>query len=291
MTGNELVSSAEIDVNKNVRSGDTVSTVRPVAVPKRRRFLWKVVGFSQCSKTCGGGTQTPIIKCVRESPQRVFNPKRCAHLKQPMLNESQMRCNNQPCPAYWKLSEWTECRCGEFNEEEYKSREVKCVQELMSGIVIQVKHGACIDDEPPTREKCGCNTKPGRRQRPTIINRAHNDMSIGQGRGGKNRQKTQEVKKHGTWIATAWSKECSSVCGMGVQYRSIFCERNTSPNSERCDLRMTPDTTRECSSNEKCAYGEWFMGPWSKVSQCLVISFLSTLFNPRTISVPEIVSI
>lgn len=270
VSGNELASSGEVEVNKNIKSGD-ISTVRPVAVPKRRRFLWKVVGFSQCSKSCGGGTQSPIIKCVRESPQRIFNPKRCAHLKQPVLNESQMRCNNQPCPAYWKLSEWTTCRCGEFNEEEYKSREVKCVQELMSGIVIQVKHGACIDDEPPTREKCNCESKPptGKRQRPTIINRAHNDM--GGARGGKNRQKVQEAKKHGSWITAPWSKECSSVCGMGVQYRSIFCERNTSPNSERCDLRLTPDTTRECSSNEKCSYGEWFMGPWSKVGHILVL--------------------
>lgn len=255
---NELGASAEVD-----RRSSEITTSRPVAVPKRRRFLWKIVGFSQCSKTCGGGTQTPIIKCVRESPQRIFNPKRCAHLKQPVLNESQMRCNNHPCPAYWKLSEWTDCRCGAYNEEEYKSREVKCVQELMSGIVIQVKHGACIDDEPPTRHKCECPVK-GKRQRPTIINRAHNDGSAVS--GGRNRKnKVQEVRKHGTWIMTPWSKECSSVCGMGVQYRSIFCERNTSPNSERCDLRQTPDTTRECSSNEKCAYGEWFVGPWSKV--------------------------
>uniref|UniRef100_A0A336LKH9 CSON007946 protein n=1 Tax=Culicoides sonorensis TaxID=179676 RepID=A0A336LKH9_CULSO len=268
---NEL-SSSEIDStnikHKNVKSGD-ISTQRSISVPKRRRFLWKVVGFSQCSKTCGGGTQTPIIKCVRESPQRIFNPKRCAHLKQPVLNENQMRCNNQPCPAYWKLSEWTDCRCGEFNEEEYKSREVKCVQELMSGIVIQVKHGACIDDEPPARQKCECNTSPkNRRQRPSIINRAHNDENNNkiQGRPGRNRQKIHEVRKHGSWLTAPWSKDCSSVCGMGVQYRSIFCERNTSPNAERCDLRLTPDTTRECSSNEKCAFGEWFVGPWSKCS-------------------------
>lgn len=177
------------------------------------------------------------------------------------MNENQLKCNTQPCPAYWKLSDWTDCRCGEHNEEEFRSREVKCVQELMSGIVIQVKHAACIDDEPSTREKCECGKTKVRRPS-SIVNRAHGDGTQGKGRV---RPKIQEARKHGTWLTAMWSEECSAVCGMGVQYRSIFCDRSASPNSERCDLRITPDSTRECSSNEKCAYGEWFAGPWSKV--------------------------
>jgi hypothetical protein len=31
---------------------------------------------------------------------------------------------------------------------------------------------------------------------------------------------------------------------------------------ERCDLRLTPNTYRECTSESRCI-GEWFIGPWS----------------------------
>lgn len=47
-----------------------------------------------------------------------------------------------------------------------------------------------------------------------------------------------------------------------MQYRTIFCDRSA-PNIDRCDLRLTPDTTRQCTSNAKCGIGDWFVGPWS----------------------------
>lgn len=45
-------------------------------------------------------------------------------------------------------------------------------------------------------------------------------------------------------------------------YRSIFCDR--SPKSERCDIRLTPDTSRSCTETTKCNAGDWFIGPWSE---------------------------
>lgn len=47
-------------------------------------------------------------------------------------------------------------------------------------------------------------------------------------------------------------------CGIGQQFRTIFCER-AHPNNERCDLRQTPNTYRECEINSDCM-GEWFIG-------------------------------
>lgn len=187
---------------QGLRAADA-ATNRPIN--RRRRFMWKVVGFTPCSKTCGGGTQSPIIKCIRENPMRVFNPKRCAHLKQPILNENQMKCNTQPCPAYWKLSEWTDCKCGDFNEEEWRSREVKCVQELVSGIVIQVNHAACAEDEPKEREKCNCQKKV--RKPDAIMNSKPNSSSDSAIIRNKNRKKVEEARKHGTWLMTQWSEE------------------------------------------------------------------------------------
>lgn len=115
-TSEEDYYSSNEDISTNYRhtlkSADSATT-RPQI--RRRKFMWKIMGFTSCSKPCGGGTQTPIIKCVRENPTRMFNPKRCAHLKQPELHENMMKCNTQPCPAYWKILDWSECQCSTEN--------------------------------------------------------------------------------------------------------------------------------------------------------------------------------
>lgn len=45
---------------------------------------------------------------------------------------------------------------------------------------------------------------------------------------------------------------------MGQQFRTVFCDR-TPPNNERCDMRQTPSTYRECEMPDDCV-GEWFIG-------------------------------
>jgi len=263
--------------------------------------LWKVIGFSPCSKSCGGGSQAPIVRCVREAPTRFFSPKRCAHLKQPTLNENLMRCNTQPCPAYWKLADWSECSCGNYNEEVFQQREAKCVQELGTGMVIQVNNAACMDDMPATRQKCECmkqmktpqlevykHKNPNNHHHHHQSNGVpHSDMSAvrhnihGIGRHHQNNQIAatgviysnsthnkraySDNKRTGTWLTSEWNEACSSSCGSGVQLRTIFCDRSP-PNSERCDLRFTPDTARQCSSEKRCTSGDWFVGPWSHCS-------------------------
>ncbi|XP_053663428.1 thrombospondin type-1 domain-containing protein 4 [Anopheles marshallii] len=312
--GNEISEKSNLRVPKQrlVSSANNSSTGR--VGQRKRKYLWKVIGFSACSKSCGGGIQQPIIKCVRESPTRVFSAKRCAHLQQPVLNENLLRCNTQPCPAYWKLGEWEQCNCEEkYDEEVFRTREVKCVQELLSGIVIQVNNGACMEELPPSTERCECSrvVKPTAartekpRYKPTESQHQHehrghrgqhqhqhhdhhnggshshtqNDMENGpMSNGGfvvpHSRQRTDinhinyraESKKTGVWLTANWSTRCSTTCGIGMQTRSIFCDRSSSVNSERCDLRMMPETSRECTSNRACEFGEWFAGPWTLCS-------------------------
>ena len=60
------------------------------------------------------------------------------------------------------------------------------------------------------------------------------------------------------------SEQCSSECGTGQQFRSVFCDRQP-PNIERCDIRLTPNTFRECTSDARCQ-GDWFVGTWSLCS-------------------------
>ena len=175
-----------------------------------------------------------------------------------------MKCNAQPCPAFWKVSEWSDCKCGSFDELENQTREVKCVQELISGVVIQVNAGAC-SGRPETSLRCECLSfdktsmlEVYKQQKKPIKHR----KSVKVDDKIKN---IQDIKQMGTWLTSDWSEQCSTECGVGSQLRTIFCDRNAQ-NPDRCDLKATPESTRECTSSAKCAVGDWFIGPWSIVS-------------------------
>lgn len=264
-----------------MKSLKTSSTSTNEAIPhlqsngkiRRRKFSWKVVKFAACSKTCGGGIQAPIIKCVREGSTKISPPKKCVNLNKPVVNENQLRCNTKPCPAYWKTSDWSECVCTEEDKASIQTREVRCVQELTNDRVIQVHEGACVADTPTIDQPCDCpkGVKDDYQEPPsTTPNRPFSivrNPRVNQGHNGTNggvvhHQRRLKKDQKGSWLTSEWMTQCSTECGTGVQYRSIFCDRSP-PNTDRCDQRFTPDTSRQCTSENKCMVGDWFTGPWS----------------------------
>lgn len=205
----DYFSSAEDNLPLNYKLKAANAQLNNTTGRKKRKFAWKVVGFTPCSKSCGGGSQQPVIRCVKGEPIRAYAPKRCAHMKKPSVNENLMKCNSQPCPAFWKLGDWTGCRCGEFDEKTNQTREVKCVQELISGVVIQVNSGACIDDRPVTSAQCEC-VRPTRvakieshkqSRQPSII---HSNTQSDQKTANKHRTKPPKNKKSGSWLLSEW---------------------------------------------------------------------------------------
>lgn len=251
--------STEANLSKEKNSSGQSSGER-----RKHRYGWKVVKYSSCSKSCGGGILTPIIRCVREGTNKFYNHKRCAHTNKPTLSDNALRCNSQPCPAFWKIDEWTACNCGLPNEHKDQTREVKCVQEVGNGIVMQVIEAACLEEKPPSKQECVCPRVHNRR-----IHHSHHKgvfrapvTLIGNSTIGK-RVHLAENKKAGVWLTSEWNGKCSTICGDGVESRSIFCDRSH-PNTDRCDFRQTPDISRQCRETSGCEAGEWFSGPWSE---------------------------
>lgn len=166
----ETVAPTTDSINRHsLKSGlesTAVSTVAPnighANHKHNPKYMWKVVGFSPCNKSCGGGIQSPLIRCVREhaSPSKVkyFVNKRCMHQPKPVLNENIMRCNTQPCPAEWKIGDWSSCQCGQWDEKDYQTREVKCMQELSTDLVLRVNEGSCLEEMPEKRQLCKCSS-------------------------------------------------------------------------------------------------------------------------------------
>lgn len=255
---------------------DTDNTTKSPTEKRKKKvsYVWRVIGFTSCSKTCGGGKLTPIIRCVRDGTQKFFAHKRCIHLTKPTLSDDVLRCNVQPCPAYWKLDEWSACNCGLPNEHAHQKRAIECVQELSSGIVIHVNEGACIEKQPEKHQDCNCPKQPiefypNKRHHRHHHNQQHHNQHehlqaapvtlVGNSTIGK---KVLDPRKAGVWLTSEWNEQCSTKCGEGMMYRSIFCERG--PKSARCDIRNTPDTMRTCNETAKCNAGDWFIGPWSE---------------------------
>ncbi|XP_030240028.1 thrombospondin type-1 domain-containing protein 4 isoform X1 [Drosophila navojoa] len=239
-------------VSEDGSSGSSIRTGR------KRKFNWKVVGFSACTKSCGGGTQSPVVRCARENPVRYYSQRRCSHSERPVLNENLLHCNTQPCPAYWRFDEWGECRCQ--HGEAVRRRELSCVQELASGIVIHVDKAACMEEQPPSEKQCEC---PKARRRNSARYRMHLHP---EGANGTHlvRHRAPKVVSDAVWLMSEWNQYCSSSCGPGIQYRTIFCDRSKT-KSERCDPRDIPENRRPCQQ-AACELGEWFTGPWSPCS-------------------------
>ncbi|KAH8287902.1 hypothetical protein KR018_006958, partial [Drosophila ironensis] len=238
-----------------LRSGteDTSSSSSSSRTARKRVFNWKVVGFSGCTKSCGGGTQTPIIRCIRKNPLRYYSQRRCMHSVKPVLNENLLHCNTQPCPAYWRMDEWGECRCQ--SSPSFRRREISCVQELASGLVIHVDKSACMEEQPPSQKQCEC---PKSRRR----NLARYRLPASDATNNTQSKRSKPDTSNGAvWLMSDWNQYCSATCGQGVEHRTVFCDRSKA-GSERCDPSSTPESRRPCTKSD-CDVGDWFTGPWS----------------------------
>ncbi|PSN29653.1 hypothetical protein C0J52_27825 [Blattella germanica] len=82
--------------------GDEVHKPLPRNRGRKRKFVWKTTGYTECSKTCGGGTQQAIVRCIKEHNQQFVLEKRCPLLEKPL--SPTIRCNVKPCPADWVVN-------------------------------------------------------------------------------------------------------------------------------------------------------------------------------------------
>ncbi|XP_015610194.1 thrombospondin type-1 domain-containing protein 4 isoform X3 [Cephus cinctus] len=262
---------------------------------KKKKFSWQVVGLSTCSKTCGGGVQNAIFKCIREKNRMVANERRCRNIQKPPVPPP-LKCNDRPCPARWKASAWSECSvsCGVG----IQTRQLECVQELNSKLTMRVAAGACA--QPPdlrttqTCRRAACsNSNPELKQMTVQHDRPRWDVgtwgpcSATCGRGFKRRTVTcitsndpcsfstkPEVEKHcesapchtnskghAPWLFSEWSQECSAECGSGVRKRQVAC----ADGSELfCNPNDKPVMEESClGNNTNCDKPVWYTGPWS----------------------------
>lgn len=263
----------------------------PPARPRgrRRKFVWRVTGFSECSQTCGGGVQTAVVQCVREATQQPVPERRCPEKRPPPQTR---RCHTkQPCPPQWEAGEWGPCSvsCGRGGSQ---SRPVVCRQQLTSDLNMVVSDGACAMTPAPARSQ-PCDGPPCPGHEPEWRAGPWGECSAPCGQGNRSRAvmcqgpygqsgeeecpqsdrpadeepcnmgpcpETRSLKH--SWLYTEWSQQCSQECGTGIQTRRVICSEG---RDAACDATSKPEDRRACSSQRHCA-GQWFAGPWGQCS-------------------------
>ncbi|XP_015186085.1 PREDICTED: ADAMTS-like protein 4 isoform X2 [Polistes dominula] len=202
---------------------------------KRKKFVWKVIGYTPCSKECGGGIQKSNWKCFREGTEEeiAVNNKRCRYIEKPPNTPSVIRCNEHPCPARWRAGIWSECSvtCGLGK----RTRKLECVQELNSKMTMHVASGACTN--PPdlkTEELCSrpacpiMNTPELRHMQPlSVLVSPSTDKTYSQ--------------SNPRWNVGSWGP-CSTTCGKGIRIRTVTCITS----GEYCSLSDKPLPVEEC---------------------------------------------
>lgn len=95
-----------------------------------RKFVWKILTFTECTRSCGGGLQIGKFRCVEINggDERDVAPVHCTGASPPPRRR---RCGLGPCPPRWRAAPWGDCpMCGPAK----RSRIVGCVQDHAKGI-------------------------------------------------------------------------------------------------------------------------------------------------------------
>ncbi|CAH6871358.1 Thsd4 [Phodopus roborovskii] len=260
--------------------------VPPAPQPPRRSrdHNWKQLGTTECSTTCGKGSQYPIFRCVNRNTHEEVPESYCDSSMKPTPEEEP--CNLFPCPAFWDIGEWSECSktCGLGMQH----RQVLCRQ-VYANRSLTVQPYRCQHlEKPETTSTCqlkicsewqirtdwtSCSVPCGVGQRTRDVKCVSNIGDVVDDEECNMKLRPSDIENCDmgpcakSWFLTEWSERCSAECGAGVRTRSVVCMTNhvSSLPLEGCGNNRPAETT-PCDNGPCTGKVEWFAGSWSQCS-------------------------
>ncbi|XP_077986853.1 uncharacterized protein LOC144441178 isoform X2 [Glandiceps talaboti] len=170
--------------------------------------VWHVTEWSECSATCGNGTQNRHLYCILQTNERILLDEKNCNLTAKPHDTDVCMLENCPTRYSWLPSEWGNCNvsCGTG----VQTRQVACYS-VFEGVVEEVDSQASCpsDDKPPDTQMCvqeSCN---------------------------------------GVWITGPWA-ECPKTCGQGYQIRYVTCQPEDDNLPTVCEESSRPTETKDC---------------------------------------------
>ena len=220
--------------------------------------------WSQCSVTCGGGSQERFRTCV--------NLETRSNLICEGASQETRKCHTNTCPEWTEWSSWTPCSltCGGGT----KSRERQCQDqegnEVYGGCpgrgeeTMKCNSERCPELGPWSEwSQCTLTCGGGSRERTR-------ECGLTSRNGGDNPCKaplrqSEDCNSDPCPVFTQWSdwSQCSRTCGTGQRERNRKCVA-FSQASSRLYCQGLLQEIDKCNTNECPAWTEW--GPWTVCS-------------------------
>ncbi|KAB0390408.1 hypothetical protein E2I00_014850 [Balaenoptera physalus] len=216
---------------------------------------WRYSAWTECSKSCDGGTQRRRAICVN-TRNDVLDDSKCTHQEKVTIQ----KCNEFPCPQ-WKSGDWSEClvTCGkghkhrqvwcQFGEDRLNDR--ICDPETKPASMQTCQQPECASWQAGPWGQCSVTCGQGYQLRAVkcIIGTY---MSV--------------VDDNDCNAATRpTDTQCSATCGKGTRMRYVSCrdEDGSVADESACATLPRPVAKEECSVTP-C--GRWKALDWNPCS-------------------------
>ncbi|KAJ8383769.1 hypothetical protein AAFF_G00214560 [Aldrovandia affinis] len=252
----------------------------------QRPFVWRRGELTECSASCGKGSQHRQVLCVNRHTEQEVPDRKCDSAAKPVAEEEP--CNVHPCPPFWEPGHWSECSvsCGWGAQQ----RQLQCRQSFGNRSTMVHPQRCILLPRPNATQPCHLRVCSR-----WEIGTNWTSCSVDCGLGKKTRN-VRCVSNHGSvvndgecnsilrpqgsedchmgpcvtnWYFTGWTHMCSAECGPGVQRRDVVCLTNGGGREGEGGGECTgdkPADMKACNGGPCVATNLWYTGPWGQCS-------------------------